>query len=65
MEKRSTKELTATVEAIVREKDTAASFGANFPAAASTPFVLGLAEVASHRAVMATLTPGEITVGVS
>jgi fluoroacetyl-CoA thioesterase len=52
-------ELTATVGA----GDTAAGFGAHFPAAASTPFVLGLAEVACHNAVATTLAVGEVTVG--
>ncbi len=50
--------------ATVTERDTAMSFGNDFPAAASTPFVLGLAEVASHEAVRSTLSPGEITVGI-
>lgn len=48
----------------VTERDTAAGFGPDFPRAASTPFVLGLAEVASHEAVRSTLSAGEITVGI-
>lgn len=48
----------------VTAADTAARFGANFPEAAATPFVLGLAEVACHEAVQATLADGEVTVGV-
>lgn len=54
----------ANLEAEVGENDTAAAFGPDFPAVASTPFVLGLAELASHRAVSGGLEPGEITVGV-
>jgi len=58
--RRVTHQLAATVS----ERDTAASFGVDFPPAASTPFVLGLAEVACHEAVRPTLSPGDITVGV-
>jgi predicted thioesterase len=47
----------------VRKKDTAEQFGNDFPPAASTPFVLGLAELACHRATRALLGPNEITVG--
>ncbi|GAA2352359.1 thioesterase family protein [Streptomyces violaceusniger] len=56
---------TFELEKDVRADDTAAAFGAHFPAAASTPFVLGLAEVACHNAVADELEPGEVTVGVS
>jgi fluoroacetyl-CoA thioesterase len=45
--------------------DTAAAWGAAFPPAASTPFVLGLAEVACHELVADRLAHGEITVGVA
>jgi predicted thioesterase len=55
--------LQATRTATVTDADTAARFGPDFPPAASTPFVLGLAEVACHDAVAGTLTDGEITVG--
>jgi len=48
----------------VAEKDTAAGFGPDFPRAASTPFVLGLGEVASHEAIRSLLQAGEITVGI-
>ncbi len=44
--------------------DTAAAFGTMFPPAASTPFVLGLAEVTCHKAVANQLREGETTVGV-
>lgn len=54
---------TAALSRTVTDADTAERFGAEFPPAASTPFVLGLAEVACHRAVASTLAPGEITVG--
>jgi predicted thioesterase len=54
----------ASVDRTVTDADTATAWGAEFPPAASTPFVLGLAEVASHRAVAAQLEPGQITVGV-
>ncbi|MGE0218868.1 thioesterase family protein [Mycolicibacterium sp.] len=53
----------ASLSGIVGEEDTAAGFGPSFPRAASTPFVLGLAEVACHNAIAAELAPGEITVG--
>jgi fluoroacetyl-CoA thioesterase len=56
-------ETTATLEREVTAVDTASAWGAEFPPAASTPFVLGLAEVACHRAVEAQLAAGEITVG--
>ncbi|WP_455902104.1 thioesterase family protein [Rhodococcus gordoniae] len=49
----------------VTEADTAATFGDDFPRAASTPFVLGLAEVACHNAIAPALTEGQITVGTS
>jgi predicted thioesterase len=54
----------ASVERTVTEADTATAWGAEFPAAASTPFVLGLAEVACHRAIAHRLEPGQISVGV-
>jgi fluoroacetyl-CoA thioesterase len=60
----SGRKLEARLEAEVGESDTAAAFGPDFPAVASTPFVLGLAELASHRAVSSGLAPGEITVGI-
>lgn len=47
----------------VTEADTASAWGGEFPPAASTPFVLGLAEVACHRLVAADLADGEVTVG--
>jgi fluoroacetyl-CoA thioesterase len=49
----------------VTAEDTAAAWGAAFPPAASTPFVLGLAEVACHELVAGRLADGEITVGVA
>ena|SRR5215207_171849 len=55
----------ATLTRRVTEADTAAQFGAAFPPAASTPFVLGLAEVACHQAVSPSLEDGQITVGTS
>lgn len=55
--------LTGTLSKIVGAHDTAAGFGPSFPQAASTPFVLGLAEVACHNAVAPELGAGEITVG--
>jgi fluoroacetyl-CoA thioesterase len=48
---------------VVTAADTASAFGPDFPAAASTPFVLGLAEVAAHRSVSATFGEGETSVG--
>lgn len=55
--------LTHSLSRTVGEGDTAAGFGAHFPKAASTPFVLGLAEVACHNAIADELAPGEVTVG--
>lgn len=55
--------LTGSLSKTVSEHDTAAGFGPSFPQAASTPFVLGLAEVACHNAIAEELGPGEITVG--
>jgi predicted thioesterase len=49
----------------VTADDTAAAWGDGFPPAASTPFVLGLAEVACHELVADRLADGEITVGVA
>ena len=49
----------------VTAADTAAAWGDAFPPAASTPFVLGLAEVACHELVTGRLAEGEITVGVA
>lgn len=53
----------AVQERVVTEGDTAAAWGSKFPPAASTPFVLGLAEVACHSAVESGLEKGQITVG--
>lgn len=55
---------TAEMSKIVGVTDSAAQFGDDLPAAASTPFVLGLAEVACHNLVRPMLGPGEVTVGV-
>lgn len=49
----------------VTADDTAAAWGDAFPPAASTPFVLGIAEVACHELVADRLAGGEITVGVA
>ncbi|MEC4612984.1 thioesterase family protein [Tsukamurella tyrosinosolvens] len=53
----------AVLTRAVCEPDTAAAFGEHFPRAASTPFVLGLAEVACHEAVAGELEDGQVTVG--
>jgi len=53
----------AALSRTVTEADTAAAWGEEFPRVASTPFVLGLAEVACHRAVASGLEPGQLTVG--
>lgn len=55
--------LSATVERSVSSVDTASAWGAEFPPAASTPFVLGLAEIACHAAIASSLDAGDITVG--
>jgi fluoroacetyl-CoA thioesterase len=54
---------TASVRREVSHADSAAAWGEEFPPAASTPFVLGVAETACHRAVEADLDEGQITVG--
>jgi fluoroacetyl-CoA thioesterase len=53
----------ATLTREVTLDDTASAFGPDFPAAASTPFVLGIAEVACHSVIAPRLHEGEITVG--
>jgi fluoroacetyl-CoA thioesterase len=50
---------------VVGTDDTAAAFGPDFPAAAATPWVLGLAEVTCHDVIADLIDPGSITVGVS
>ena len=42
---------TASISRTVTDNDTAAAWGDTFPPAASTPFVLGLAEITCHQAV--------------
>jgi predicted thioesterase len=54
---------TGRLERVVSDADTAAGFGPGLPAAASTPFLLGLAEVACHRLLLDDLTPEEMSVG--
>lgn len=49
---------------VVSISDTAQAFGNEFPAAASTPYVLGLAEIAAHRSVSGSLAVTDTTVGV-
>jgi predicted thioesterase len=56
--------LAATLQRTVTADDTAARLGASFPPAASTPFVLALAEVACHATVEGALGESDITVGV-
>jgi predicted thioesterase len=53
----------AELSRVVTALDTADQWGEEFPPAASTPFVLGLAEVTCHRVVAASLADNEITVG--
>lgn len=48
---------------VVTAADTAAAWGNEFPAAASTPFLLGLAELACHALVADELGDGVVTVG--
>lgn len=57
--------LTGSLTKTVGDGDTAAGFGPHFPRAASTPFVLGLAEVACHNVIAPELAAGEVTVGTS
>src|SRR5262245_52226401 len=54
---------TATVRRVVTPADTAAVWGEDLPPAASTPFILGLAELACQRLANRGLAPGQITVG--
>ncbi len=61
---RSTSRQEATAQYRVGQCDTAAGFGPDFPSVASTPYVLGLAEVTSHQAAASLLGPGQITVGI-
>jgi predicted thioesterase len=56
---------TATLTRVVTNRDTAAAWGDVFPAAAATPFVLGLAEITCHAAIAADLPTGFLTVGTS
>jgi fluoroacetyl-CoA thioesterase len=56
---------TAEVRRTVRIEDTAAALNPDLPAAASTPFVLAIAELAAHAVIEDQLADGEITVGVS
>lgn len=58
-QRRRRDDLTWTVE----HTDTAARFDPDLPEAASTPFVLALAEIASHRLLQPELEPGQISVG--
>ena len=56
---------TASISRTVTDNDTAAAWGDTFPPAASTPFVLGLAEITCHQAVEDLLDDDELTVGTS
>ncbi|WP_113703297.1 thioesterase family protein [Nonomuraea lactucae] len=53
----------ASLSRTVGPADTAAAYASDLPAAAATPFVLGIAEMACHDAVLPSLAPGEVTVG--
>lgn len=57
-----TSRASATLERVVTTGDTARAHGAAFPEVAATPFVLGLAEVACHKAMESEVAPGFITV---
>jgi fluoroacetyl-CoA thioesterase len=50
---------------VATDADLASAWGPAFPPAVSTPFVLGLAEVACHEVVATDLNEGEVTVGVA
>jgi predicted thioesterase len=54
---------TAETSRIVGEADTAAAWDPGLPPAASTPFVLGLAELACHAIVAGDLSADELSVG--
>ncbi|AQA06606.1 hypothetical protein BVC93_22110 [Mycobacterium sp. MS1601] len=47
----------------VGHQDTAAAWGPEFPAAASTPFILSMAELVCHSVLAPQLARDEITVG--
>lgn|GEM_PF-4335755 len=53
----------ATLERTVTEADTAAALDPSLPPAASTPFVLAIAEGACHAALQDTIKDGELSVG--
>ena len=54
----------ATFSADVTDRDTAQVWSPELPPAVSTPFVLGVAEMAAHKAMVGSLDPPETTVGV-
>jgi fluoroacetyl-CoA thioesterase len=54
---------TGQLSRTVGQADTAAAWGPEFPAAASTPFVLSMAELVCHAMLAPDLAADEITVG--
>jgi len=54
---------TGQMSRTVGQADTAAAWGPEFPAAASTPFVLSMAELVCHGMLAPELADDEITVG--
>ncbi|MCK5890331.1 hotdog domain-containing protein [Aeromicrobium sp.] len=52
-----------SVSRTVEPRDTAAAWGPEFPPAASTPFILSLAELACHGVLAPDLADDELTVG--
>lgn len=54
-----------SIARVVRFEDTAAAWGSDLPPAASTPFLLGLAELACHALAAPELDPSQLSVGAS
>jgi fluoroacetyl-CoA thioesterase len=55
----------AKLSRIVTWQDTAAAWGEVFPPAASTPFVVGLAEITCHAVIAESVPQDSLTVGTS
>jgi len=56
-------ELRAVTRVTVEEKDTVGAMVPGMPMVAATPYLVGIAEMASSRLIKDQLEPGQITVG--
>jgi fluoroacetyl-CoA thioesterase len=56
-------ELRAVTRVAVEEKDTVGAMVPGMPMVAATPYLVGIAEMASSRLIKDQLEPGQITVG--